>query len=426
MKVEIGKLKATLLGQARMVRNELDRRLALEVMNHASNLVSSNTKGSGRGGAAADPDVILPAAAGSYGDEGLAHGSYQGLCSAGRVPVLWSPDSEDGSLTGEGYSLDLASLDRHRIGITSLMQRQAKNHWAGRSVYVIGADTVGGDYLHGFLGYRVRALTISANAERDARLVNFSFGKNPTPTAVRLLRSLPEEVELWARDVDSQSRASTVLGRQVYAAPDVAALMAPLETVRGVEFVARMEGPYVVLVPNAHFMTMGWRDSEVVVEDWVEVALGLIESGYQIALVPHDVRERPGDVQLAGEIQVRLNHKGVRSSVYVPKSAPDAKYVISHASGVVSARMHGCVAALSMAVPTVGIEYLDKFRGQFEWYKGLGVVVDMDRVDRAVPLLTELQELQESGASAPHKRIGWRDYGWLTVKDESGSHGIKV
>lgn len=93
-------------------------------------------------------------------------------------------------------------------------------------------------------------------------------------------------------------------------------------------------------------------------------------------VLAHDIRESPGDPRLAKDVVAALAQQGVTATAHIPQSALEAKQKISATQLCVSARMHACVAALSTGVPCVGIEYLNKFSGQFAWYGRAGAVVE--------------------------------------------------
>ncbi|GAA4378980.1 hypothetical protein GCM10023152_26020 [Agromyces bauzanensis] len=97
---------------------------------------------------------------------------------------------------------------------------------------------------------------------------------------------------------------------------------------------------------------------------------------------------------------------------WVVADAREAKGVISRAVLLISARMHACVAALSSAVPTVGISYLGKFEGQFEWFDVPRVVVPFERAtDTALIKRLAEQLLNERNVRGSQLKLG--DFGWL-------------
>nr|WP_188744294.1 polysaccharide pyruvyl transferase family protein [Agromyces bauzanensis] len=289
-------------------------------------------------------------------------------------------------------------MRRHSLHPTATARRL----YSGNSVTVVGADTVGGDYEHRFLAHRVAALNESAASGHRVQLVNFSISAEPTPLALSLLRRLDSGVELHARDVNSQRRAQGFLQREVGVAPDVGAL---LECAR----VEQHAAEYCVLVPNAHLATHFEFSESDLVDSWSDLATWLGRK-MKVFLLPHDLREHPGDLALVNRIAERVNLDSVRP--WVVADAREAKGVISRAVLLISARMHACVAALSSAVPTVGISYLGKFEGQFEWFDVPRVVVPFERAtDTALIKRLAEQLLNERNVRGSQLKLG--DFGWL-------------
>src|SRR5699024_4312208 len=99
----------------------------------------------------------------------------------------------------------------------------------------------------------------------------------------------------------------------------------------------------------------------------------LEEAGYDVVVLAHDIRARQGDPALAREVAERLSRT---ARAEVPSSAREAKAILGVVDLHVTSRMHAGVASLSQGVPTIGLDYVDKFRGQFSWYGAGEAVVD--------------------------------------------------
>ena len=54
----------------------------------------------------------------------------------------------------------------------------------------------------------------------------------------------------------------------------------------------------------------------------------------------------------------------------------EIKYIIGLCDFFIGSRMHSCIAALSQAIPTVGIAYSKKFSGVFDSIGSINTVVD--------------------------------------------------
>ena len=314
----------------------------------------------------ASTTLVAPSSFGSLGDQALILGALHGAREELQaiVPGRATPWRDVG--------IPCDPMGPVMRPITRKVTVQGCKRYTSAGVTVLGADTIDGAYDHSFLAHRVEALNLCARSGYPAKLVNFSLREDPSRHAISLLRKLDSTVELWARDTVSQQRATEFLGRQIRLSPDVGALMPPAQSVPASSGTNERR---VVLVPNAHFASLfglSWND---LVEFWVELASEVSSRDFAVNLLAHDLRPHPGDRQLVADVGQHCTSLGLDCETQFPQSAPEAKSYIQQASACIAARMHACVAALSSMVPTVGIEYLGKFEGQFDWYGTLGAVV---------------------------------------------------
>lgn len=352
--------------------------------------------------------VLLPAVFGSFGDQAMAEGARAVARKSGNAVALAGPgDTARWALAG---TTEVESVDSLLFGRTMVTRSGFDNKFSGRDLIVIGADTMSGAYGHRFLACQIRALKLAARSGRRSSLVNMSWPDRPTALAARFLRALPTEVDVWARDQRSQRRLSSLLRRSVEVSPDVAFAMEPRETALLRKFLnERSDGNSVTLVPNAHIAQHFGADERDVVRFWVEAGRRLSKTAL-VEIVVHDLRPKPGDAALARTIQDELQSNGVESRVFVPRSAAEASAALRSSDGCISARMHACVAALSGLVPTVGLEYLDKFRGQFEWFGDQGAVIS-DRPHESAELA--VNKLLERQSTSPDTWSAPTDVGWI-------------
>ncbi len=342
--------------------------------------------------------VVLPASHGSFGDEAMglvAASSLQDLLSeAGAetgVDLVVPGDAEPWRrLVPAGVGvLPLSDLT---VGRGTVPTATTVRELASGPLVVIGADTLAGDYELALLATRVRMLNVAAAAGHPAALVNFSLPTTVHPAAARILRGLEPAVVVRARDHLSAQRATEILGRTVPSTPDIAALLPPAPRHE------RSAAP-VVFVPNAHLGGMYGVGTEHLVTLWRDLGHRMRERGDDrpVEVVVHDVRDSVGDVALGRRIVEALAEVGVDATLTVPATAAEAKAAIAAADHCVSARMHACVAALSSGVPTVGIGYVGKFSGQFDWYGDLGSVLEY-RPDLAADEILERIAIVQGGA----------------------------
>jgi glycosyltransferase involved in cell wall biosynthesis len=362
--------------------------------------------------------VVLPAAHGSFGDEAMglvAASSLQRLLEetgAGTgVDLVVPGDAEPWRrLVPDG--VDVLPLGRVTTGRGTVPTATTVRELANGPLVVIGADTLAGDYELALLATRVRMLNVAVAAGHPAALVNFSLPTTVRPAAARVLRRLSPSVVVRARDHLSARRAAEILGRDVPCTPDIAALLQPDLSARN----TAAQAP-VVLVPNAHLGGMYGVGTDHLVALWRDLACRMRERGDDrpVEVVVHDLRDSVGDVGLGRRVVEALAEAGVEATLTVPDTAAGAKAAIAAAAYCVSARMHACVAALSSGVPTVGIGYVGKFSGQFDWYGDLGSVLEY-RPDLTADEILERIAVVQGGAVTTRESVTdlvRRDYGAL-------------
>lgn len=176
-----------------------------------------------------------------------------------------------------------------------------------------------------------------------------------------------------ARDKHSQRRTTRLLRRPIGLAPDIGQLLEPLPLgeidERVIDQVQSWRGQglkIVTIVPNAHFGVL-YGNSRRFVDEFSDVLSAFLAEGFACIVLAHETRRLPGDPKLVAEI-VRRQRPGSKVLPWFPNSAAEAKAVISLGDICFTARLHAGVAALSLGIPAVGVDYVDKFHGQFEWF----------------------------------------------------------
>lgn len=87
------------------------------------------------------------------------------------------------------------------------------------------------------------------------------------------------------------------------------------------------------------------------------------ESGATVVLVPHDYNPLGDDRVLLGEVLQRAKERDRVRLLAGNYSAPELKAVIGQCDLFIGGKMHANIAATSMFVPTVAIQYSHKFYG---------------------------------------------------------------
>ena len=103
--------------------------------------------------------------------------------------------------------------------------------------FYLGADVMDGAYSATMVRRVAHLLKMADKLGLEATVCGFSFNKDPEPLALEYIRQLPHSVRLCCRDLPSQRRLQTCLGRDVELVADVAFNLPPddsSETVQNV------------------------------------------------------------------------------------------------------------------------------------------------------------------------------------------------
>jgi polysaccharide pyruvyl transferase WcaK-like protein len=106
----------------------------------------------------------------------------------------------------------------------------------------------------------------------------------------------------------------------------------------------------------------------------------------QLLLVPHVLGKGPkseGDIAAIDKIfrELYLNYKKRIRKVDGTLDHHQLKYIIGKCDFFLGSRMHACIAAISQAVPTVGLSYSRKFKGVFESIDKEILIADLRSLD---------------------------------------------
>lgn len=364
--------------------------------------------------------VLSPASHGSLGDEALVLGSTAVNDEHNLETLVLSP-GESAAWARAGVSA--VSLDASsKFGSFLWGDDWLNGRQRPRTLVVLGADSVDGVYGLRSLSQRVGLLNDHAARGGRSFLANFSFRSDPSQESVSLLKCLRSDVALVARDVNSQARAAAALRREVGIAPDVAQHLRPDATPAvlglGVDIQRQSQGRKVIgVVPNAHFGSL-YGDRSGVLQGFTDLVVDLRGRGFACVVIAHDIRTDPGDPALVRDIVAASGEEHVYD--FVPETAAEAKAMIATTDLLVTGRMHAAVAALSQGVPCIGLDYVDKFAGQFDWWNARVDAVPRDLLKRtdilADRVVGRLQETTNEPRSALLERavaVQTLTPGWL-------------
>lgn len=198
---------------------------------------------------------------------------------------------------------------------------------------------------------------------------------------------------IWTRDHESSSEIEKLTQgeRQAEATHDMAFLMPPTEppndVVVKVQTLRASNHPLVGLNVSGLLWIGGYtRDNSFglrcgyrrLVE---EVVMHLVtKRNCRILLIPHVLGDHEESDLLASrafldrvpsELHERITFLDTRWNQH------EVKWVIGQCDFFVGSRMHACIAAMSQAVPAVGLAYSDKFHGVFKTVGAENLAVDL-------------------------------------------------
>jgi colanic acid/amylovoran biosynthesis protein len=152
--------------------------------------------------------------------------------------------------------------------------------------------------------------------------------------------------------------ASSVLGRRPDGlATDMVFLLSVPDAEKSRDVILNISG--LLWEPNSHVDNQMYRAAAE------SLAKKVIDSGRKLTLLAHvlENRSRDSDLSAVRELAGRLDGA---AEVAVPSGLDDARSVIATSRVVVGARMHACLNALSVGVPTVPWAYSRKFKPLFD------------------------------------------------------------
>ncbi|RIZ72123.1 MAG: hypothetical protein D0530_00460 [Methylococcales bacterium] len=221
----------------------------------------------------------------------------------------------------------------------------------------------GGDLLRddiGFIAYIgvASAAILMKLFGKPFALWSIGIGPINTRSGMALTKWLLDNaVFAYFRERKSLERAQVLApnrdGASLFYYPDIALFMDPPLTLR-----SRSNKPPVLAVSLLDFEAAGHRTRNIQI-NWQAYLVHIkqlirqfLDEGYTIHLIPFD----PQDIPFLYLISADLNSKSVRT--YSQCMTPDeSKKALSEADAFVGMRLHACILAVSLGIPTVAISY---------------------------------------------------------------------
>ena len=118
-----------------------------------------------------------------------------------QEPRSWGETSSSGRRERDrgwvGLRTPPQSLDEFQLGNTGFLTGSARRAFESSPLVILGADTIGGDYLHGYIAFRVALLrqvaatgNLAMLAKLQHRRLTIQGGVAPAPTASEFRRAL--------------------------------------------------------------------------------------------------------------------------------------------------------------------------------------------------------------------------------------------
>lgn len=309
----------------------------------------------------------------------------------------------------------------HRLGIRSPARA---NNWL-RSLLAADfvGDIFGGDSfsdIYGFSRFVSCALPLVSALllERDYVLLPQTYGPFRSPltrwAAAVLLRRASE---VLTRDQRCGEVVRLLSGRHAAFCPDVAFGLKP-EVPRSLEIypeVLSIENgdPTVGVNVSGLLFQGGYSGSNMfglscdyrgLIKD---VVLGILRDlPVKVLLIPHVFGSSEREEEACRSVMRHADQHFPGRVAYLASALNEreVKWLIGRVDLMIASRMHACIAALSQAVPAVGLAYSDKFVGVFESVGLGGAVADLrtadteavlERIKSAYSSRTETRQLLE-------------------------------
>jgi polysaccharide pyruvyl transferase WcaK-like protein len=355
--------------------------------------------------------IVPPASPGGLGDEAMMTALSTQLTARGFSPLLlatWQPGDawKTGGVCG-------GRLEVPRSGIGGWL-RFARRIRGATAVCVIGADM-----LDGYYGVRSSAVILGA-AHVAARLgvpsvvTGCSYSGDAPSSVVRLLRRLPPEARVLARDEYSQRRLETVRGRSVPLVADIAFLLRPAISAESPlvaevrHWVRKQREAGARLVLGCNLNTVPWRQGGYDVAPLIHAVRATLErlaaecGPLSLVMLPHDPRPPWSDVASLGTLNEMLPAGIERNTVLLNREARagEVKAITAECDLILAGRMHLAIASLGSGVPVACVGYQGKYEGLFRHFGLEEMVVDWREVAESgrlsswfTPFVSRRQEL---------------------------------
>lgn len=243
------------------------------------------------------------------------------------------------------------------------------------NLYVVGADIVDGYYDPllpcTWLIWANHAGKIGVNS----RIIGFSFNRNPHPSSMLSIKLFTKHVKVFIRDPISLKRFESHFPGKAHITADIAFLLEPSQVSDDFSQWKYLNAINNKIVIGVNFNFHAFRDLSILYsakELSSLIARNLPREVHGRAcsyvLIPHDLKESSGDLSILKDLADSLKDINISNYFYYSRDPREIKSVTQNLDLLISGRMHLAIAALGSGIPTIGIEYQDKFGGLFTMF----------------------------------------------------------
>lgn len=319
--------------------------------------------------------IVAPSPPGSIGDEALLEGMTNLVSQHGMEfdEILLYPNIEPYNKL-EGYNKAINFKYSGRLSLFFLAIKLIRH----KSLYIIGADCLDGRYSAHMIKTWIAISDFAVSIGLPANIVSFSFSKHPNKQTVNVLKNSDARIRFAARDYFSQQRFIDYTKKECLLVADLGFSMPPsIKSISAVETLKWINT--CKNEKNAILVGLNINPLPLLVSEEVDLAVSIedVATNYALALnqlldenrniyvigLPHDIREGQSDYDILELTKAQVEKKDRFEILKPPFSAADIKGIAGHMDLVISGRMHLAIAALSQAIPTYCVVYLNKFEG---------------------------------------------------------------
>lgn len=259
----------------------------------------------------------------------------------------------------------LADLYATRPWVRRKVRRTVASLIASHSTLsVIGADVMDGAYDAAESAFRFGMLCMANELGTPNRVLGFSWNGAPPEVVDRALALSQPQSLLCPRDPHSLARLRVSGDYNIVQAADMVFTMRDVEQYSEiVPWLRQQSGRAVVIMNVSGILARKGLEPD----EYVDIANHLIKRGCSIVVLPHVIRAGDDDLAACTAFMEQLDttqHVQLVDSLLTPRQVA---WLASHATAVLTGRMHLSILSLNQGVPSAILTTQGKISGLMEW-----------------------------------------------------------